>query len=499
MFKLLLTCFHAFSFFFYHHQMPIHHYKIDRRQNISPTAAPTPIVSGVPSIYISEFPTPTITPTPTVSPTPVVSGEPTATPTLTPTPTIIFSETPIPTTTLTPTAAPTPTSVLSGTPIPTTTPTPTTTLTPTVTPTATPTVSPTLLPTETPIPTTTPTPTPTITPTPTATETPIPTTTPSPTSTITPTVILTPTLTATPTPTGTSDLTDELSPTLVISLTPTASPTPTIAPTDDPTATPSPIVSPTPTVTPTPTPVTKLGNDVSYPQCGQVLPSGAGFGIVGIDDGIATTTNPCLSTELLWAEQSLGTQNQAKVQLYVNTGNPGTAGQWPSSNTDPAGNNTSNPYGTCDGSVNDACSWQYGWNRAVDDVQNKFIPAAQSAGVDANPGDYPLWLDVETANSWNSGSDAALEQNRVDLEAMVTYFQSRGITVGIYSTSYMWSTIVGSVPSSSNLNGLRTWLPGATDQSSAQSNCSSSSLTSGGSVTITQYTANNFDYDYSCL
>jgi len=217
---------------------------------------------------------------------------------------------------------------------------------------------------------------------------------------------------------------------------------------------------------------------------------------VGVNDGIAVTTNPCLSTELLWAEQSLGTQNQGKVQLYVNTGNPGTAGRWPSNNVDSQGNTSPNPDGTCDGSISTACAWQYGWNRAVDDVQDKLIPAAQSAGVDTTPSDYMWWLDVETVNSWDSSN---LQNNRADLEAMVTYFQSRGITVGVYSISSMWSTIVGTVPSDSNLNGLRSWIPGATDQNGAQSNCSLPSLTSGGSVSLTQFTTNNFDYDYSCL
>lgn len=132
-------------------------------------------------------------------------------------------------------------------------------------------------------------------------------------------------------------------------------------------------------------------------------------------------------------------------------------------------------------------------------MQNKFIPAAQASGVDTTPSDYPWWLDVETANSWESASDAAFQKNRADLEAMVTYFQSKGITVGIYSTNLQWTTIVNTILSGSNLIGLRSWLPGAQDLSGAQAVCSLSSLTSGGTVVLTQYTTNNFDYDYSCL
>ncbi len=317
------------------------------------------------------------------------------------------------------------------------------------------------------------TPSPTETPTPTASISSEPSDTPTPTASPTPTLEATPTMTLTPTPTAT------VSPTITLTPTPTAS------------------------ETPTPTPDSaKIGNDISYPQCNKTFPTGQGFGIVGVNGGIAVTSNPCLSTQLLWAEQATGTPNQAKVQLYVNTGNPGglNTPSWPKNNTDPDGNVAPNPDGTCDGSDSLACSWQYGWNRGVDDVQNKFIPAAQAAAVDMTPSDYPWWLDVETVNSWESGSDTALKNNIADMEAMVTYFQSKGITVGIYSTSSMWSEIVGNdVGSGSNLNGLHSWLPGATDASGAQSNCSLPALTSGGFVTMTQFTANNFDYDYSCL
>lgn len=320
-----------------------------------------------------------------------------------------------------------------------------------------------------------------------------------------PTVTPTPTIEVTATPTfgaTQEEPTNIPDPTATPKL--TATPTPTNTPTPVASATATPTFTPTPTASPSPTPTAeplKIGNDISYPQCGKTFPAGQGFGIVGVNGGIATTTNPCLSTQLIWASQSRGTPNQPKIQLYVNTGNPGglNTASWPKNNTDPMGDTAPNPHGTCDNSDSLACAWQYGWNRAVDDVQNKFIPAALIAGVSAVPSDYPWWLDVETVNSWKDGSDFAYQSNRAVLEAMVTYFQAKGLTVGIYSTSYQWGVIVQSVPSGSNLNGLKSWLPGATDLSGAQSKCSSSALTSGGTVTLTQYTTDTFDYDYSCL
>lgn len=243
------------------------------------------------------------------------------------------------------------------------------------------------------------------------------------------------------------------------------------------------------------------GNDISYPQCGKTYPTKQAFGIVGVNDGLANTTNPCLSSELVWANKSLNGTNQAIEQLYANTANPGglNTPSWPQDNTDPTGNTTTNPYGICNGANSSACSWQYGWDRAVEDVQNRFMPAAQSAGLSTNPSDYPWWLDVETINTWESGSMFSFQANTADLEGMVAYFQSKNTAVGIYSTNTQWAQIVGNLSSSSSLNGLNNWIPGAHNLSGAKSNCALAPLTPGGKVIITQYSSSTFDYDNSCI
>src|SRR6266566_1929372 len=139
--------------------------------------------------------------------------------------------------------------------------------------------------------------------------------------------------------------------------------------------------------------VVSTGNDVSYPQCGKTLPAGQTFGIVGVNGGLATTGNSCFAPELQWAYGSSGLVNQPKAQLYLNTGNPGglSTASWPKNNTDPAKNLAPNPYGTCDASNSLACSWQYGWNRTVEDIVNRFAPAAQTAGILVDPSEYPWW------------------------------------------------------------------------------------------------------------
>jgi hypothetical protein len=229
------------------------------------------------------------------------------------------------------------------------------------------------------------------------------------------------------------------------------------------------------------------GNDVSYPQCGKALPSAQAFGIVGVNDGVAHSTNPCLSAEIAWAQTSTGVTSQPKVSLYVNTGNPGNlrVAVWPRSNLDPVtGVPDSDPYGSCTGGDTAACAWQYGWDMADRDAQRRGV---------SDPAGYAWWLDVETGNSWETNT----RNNDADLEGMVEYFHSLGTTVGVYSTAYQWKQIAGSVGSASVLLGLSEWMPGASTLAQAQATCRVPPFTSAAKVTITQWTT-NVDNDYAC-
>ncbi|HEV7210459.1 MAG TPA: hypothetical protein VGN47_01955 [Blastococcus sp.] len=245
------------------------------------------------------------------------------------------------------------------------------------------------------------------------------------------------------------------------------------------------------------TTTTTLGFDVSYPQCGTALPRGQAFGIVGVNGGLSTKTNPCLSDQLTWAWKSSGVvAAQPKAQLYLNTANPGEVRTqittWPTSG--------STPYGACDGSNSSACSWQYGYERAQNSVVSFFKPAAQAARVDSQPAQYIWWLDVETSNTWQSGSSAALARNRATLEGMTAYLTAapQSGKVGLYSTPQQWSQIVGSVPASSNLAGRNSWLAGATSVSGARAACTRPNLAPGGKVTLGQYVQGGLDHDRPC-
>jgi hypothetical protein len=185
---------------------------------------------------------------------------------------------------------------------------------------------------------------------------------------------------------------------------------------------------------------------------------------------------------------------QPKAQVYLNTANPGQVinqvTTWPSSG--------STPYGECDGTNSMACSWEYGWERASNSILSFFVPVAGAAGVDNEPSHYIWWLDVETTNTWQTGSTDALARNRATLEGMTASIIARGGRVGLYSTHQQWAQIVGSVPSSSNLASRPSWLAGSDSLSDARSDCRNPALTPGGRVTLTQYIVNGFDRNHAC-
>ena len=249
-----------------------------------------------------------------------------------------------------------------------------------------------------------------------------------------------------------------------------------------------------------------IGYDISYPQCNGKMPSPIAFAIIGVNGGTAASTNTCLAAQLSWAKKAV-TNNQTKqpnLQLYINTANPGeqidSIMTWPTSSIDRFGNVTPSPYGMCTGLNDLACSWQYGWSRAEEDLIDRFIPAAQKAGISTAASDYTWWLDIETTNTWQSGSSDALNRNLATLEGMAAYLTnpSRNAKLGLYSTSVQWNEIIGDTQSPS-LAGLPNWRPSGSTLKNAINNCKSTSLTTGGFVAMTQYIQGGIDKNHSCL
>ena len=133
------------------------------------------------------------------------------------------------------------------------------------------------------------------------------------------------------------------------------------------------------------------------------------------------------------------------------------------------------------------------------DIHAFLLPAAREAGTELQPSATTWWLDVETGNTWQQGSDGALARNRAALEGMAAYLASTGAEVGVYSTGQQWRQIAGRVPSSSPLTGLDSWLAGAEDRDEALEDCADDPLLAGGEVLLVQYVAGDLDHDVSCV
>jgi hypothetical protein len=235
--------------------------------------------------------------------------------------------------------------------------------------------------------------------------------------------------------------------------------------------------------TPAPT-----GIDVSYPNCGTLLPS-ADFVVVGINAGRGRTDNPCRADQLALAAAAPGTAH-TRLDVYVNTQNPTPtqAQSWPTGDVTFDGHRMRSPYGRCTGGKSQACSWIYGASIARDDVAR-----LTSAGFTGRVGRW--WLDVETANSWS----ASTGRNRAALEGMAAALTEQGQRVGLYALPGEFRDLIGTVPASSRLTALPSWIAGAADQAHAAQLCTRSPLTAG-RVLLVQFkdVAAALDRDVAC-
>jgi hypothetical protein len=256
---------------------------------------------------------------------------------------------------------------------------------------------------------------------------------------------------------------------------------------------------------------------VSYPQCGTTLPSGKPFAVVGVNGGRANNYNGCLATEWRYALASSGGSQQARAQGYVNTGDPGNSvADWPSpSQLGAYGSTYVTGLGNCGyaprskrGANSAACAYIYGYDMVAGMTYSGGTIIGDLATFHAATGGQlygqPTWLDVETANSWQTGT-AGQAMNRAALQGMVAAIgqaapaATPAAPVGVYSTTYQYTTITG-IPSGApagSLAGLPEWGAGAPTQADATGNCGVRTFT-GGQMVLTQWVGGGLDNDVSC-
>lgn len=188
------------------------------------------------------------------------------------------------------------------------------------------------------------------------------------------------------------------------------------------------------------------GYDVSFPQCGGAMPSGA-FGIVGVNHGRPFTSNGCFATEYASAPNP---------SVYINTAFSGAYRK----------------------SITTYCSQQpksTAWQIGCSEAETSLSYVGQS----------PVsmwWLDVETGNSWSSSS---LGLNRDTIQGAADRLNQTGLPVGVYSTAASWRTITGQGYSPNG--SVADWVAGGSCSTPFDSK----------PVWLSQHTS-GFDYDTAC-
>ena len=201
------------------------------------------------------------------------------------------------------------------------------------------------------------------------------------------------------------------------------------------------------------------GFDISWPNCRHDYPIRPfEVAVVGVNNGRAFTTNPCLVDEATrWATPD-------QLDVYLNLNRP------PSTYTPTA----------C--SPGDAACTATAFGADA---------ARSSIGTvnDAHLAPRIWWLDIETANSWDSDTT----MNARTIQAAVDALHAAGLVAGVYSTKYQWGVITGNFITTSP---LELWAPGTT----AYQRCAEPFA--GGRVVLSQvlgsYSSSGFDEDYAC-
>jgi hypothetical protein len=240
------------------------------------------------------------------------------------------------------------------------------------------------------------------------------------------------------------------------------------------------------------------GYDVSWPQCSTVgsLPTDGSFEVVGVNNGIVFSTNPCLQQQLTWAGQN--------AELYLNTGNPGPNLSVRYTSGSVAGKTC---YSTNKNST--SCAFLYGYRAARDSYER--AQAAFTALGWGGLGARTWWLDVERVNSWrgldgNLPSDNSLTStqaqalNVANIQGSVYYLESvaKVRRLGLYSVTSHWSAITGA---SKAFSDHETWMAvGLDGEQAAINQCASQPGFTGAPETRVQYidSLTNLDVNVPC-
>lgn len=206
------------------------------------------------------------------------------------------------------------------------------------------------------------------------------------------------------------------------------------------------------------------GVDVSWPNCSSTIPKLSAFGIVGVNNGMGFSQNPCLKSEA---------SHFLNLSLYANTGYPDQS----------YGLNYQNWPQACAADDTACLAYNYGYNAG-----QYALTASNNAGLS---GVKTWWLDVETMNTWSPDP----LQNQSSLKGEADALLAGGAdTVGIYSTTAQWKAITNSWQNGWPSWGATTW----TTARQAATFCTGHEFTGGPSYLMQFTPRHSLDQDYAC-
>jgi len=206
------------------------------------------------------------------------------------------------------------------------------------------------------------------------------------------------------------------------------------------------------------------GVDVSWPNCGEKLPTNQDFAIIGVTGGLDFRPNKCIGEE--------ASQLRNDPSFYVNTGYPGHIY---------ADKYQSNPK-NCSLRDYECLAYNYGFNAG-----RYAVNYSLENGVVSNK----WWLDVETINSWTSNPNI----NKAELvgEEQAIKQGVNPTMIGYYTYPPEWQMLTNNWQ-----NKLPTWVASNSNYRNDAINLCGSKGFTGGPIYLTQYTT-TLDYDYACV
>lgn len=223
------------------------------------------------------------------------------------------------------------------------------------------------------------------------------------------------------------------------------------------------------------------GGDVSWPQCpkgmgipekptlglAMPLPS-AEYVIMGLTNGPAFTTNPCLADQVEWVKKRHLMAAAYAVNSYPDEETLATYGS----------------RGPHDGSTRLGALRNVGYQQALFNLETM-----NAAGL-LTP---IIWLDVEPVPIFEWSADK--KANAAVVEGAARGYTDAGYAIGAYSTPLLWDTVVGDF----TLGGIPEWrAAGETSQAEALERCGSDWSFQGGPGVIGQWLEDNRDRNVTC-